>query len=140
MPDAAFPEAALIQVGDGTFYGTSSGGGAYGQGTVFKVTADGLVTVLHSFQQTMGSPWDGDGAAPQAPLVWGNDGNFYGTTNNPSNSTVTVFQMTPAGVVTRLVITFTHFPPTAPLILGPNTAALSTTRNGRSRLPPPRLE
>src|SRR5207245_6715403 len=87
MPDAAFPEAALIQVGDGTFYGTSSGGGAYGQGTVFKVTADGLVTVLHSFQQTMASPCDGDGAAPQAPLVWGNGGSLYGTTNNPSNST-----------------------------------------------------
>src|SRR5713226_7871777 len=46
----AFPQAALIQVSDGTFYGTSSGGGAFGYGTVFKVTADGVVTILYSFQ------------------------------------------------------------------------------------------
>jgi uncharacterized repeat protein (TIGR03803 family) len=51
--DPAFPEAALIQVSDGTFYGTSSGGGAYGLGTVFRVTADGPVTVLHSFSGTV---------------------------------------------------------------------------------------
>ena len=35
--DGLDPASALIQGSDGSFYGTTSGGGAYGKGTVFKI-------------------------------------------------------------------------------------------------------
>src|ERR1017187_9835538 len=38
--DGGFPEAGLIMGSDGNFYGTTSTNGAYGAGTVFKITPD----------------------------------------------------------------------------------------------------
>src|SRR4029077_9753895 len=69
------PIAALVQDTDGNFYGTTASGGAHFQGTVFRITPAGGVTVLHSFS---GSP--SEGSVPFAGLVQGSDGNFYGTT------------------------------------------------------------
>src|ERR1700733_14806831 len=45
--DGARPDADLIDV-DGTFYGTTSGGGEYDRGTVFSLTPSGAEYVLHS--------------------------------------------------------------------------------------------
>ncbi len=73
--DGNSPEAALVQGGDGNFYGTTPLGGAHAKGTVFKIDATGNLTTLHSFS---GSP--GDGAVPIGGMVQGSDGNFYGTT------------------------------------------------------------
>jgi uncharacterized repeat protein (TIGR03803 family) len=98
------PNSALLQGKDGTFYGTTENGGAYdvctyGCGTVFKITPKGTLTTLHSFA---GSP-SGDGAAPFANLVFGTDGDFYGTTSNGgTNDAGTVFKITPAGVLTTI--------------------------------------
>ncbi len=63
----------LIQATDGNFYGTTSHAGADNYGTVFKITADGTLTTLHSFDNT-------DGGSPYGGLVQGTDGSFYGTT------------------------------------------------------------
>ena len=71
--DGANPYAAPVQGSDGEFYGTTSQGGASGNGTVFRITVNGSLSNLHSF---VGS----DGANPSAGLVQGSDGNFYGTT------------------------------------------------------------
>jgi uncharacterized repeat protein (TIGR03803 family) len=92
------PFAPLIQGTDGNFYGTTFQGGAAADGTIFKMTPAGAVTVLYAF-----AGGAADGAAPRSGLVQANDGNFYGTTNSggPSNRG-TVFRMTPAGVVTIL--------------------------------------
>jgi uncharacterized repeat protein (TIGR03803 family) len=68
------PRAGLIEVGDGSFYGTTPGGGTFDSGTVFKVAKNGRLTVLHSF-----GGWE-DGAGPAAELVRAKDGNLYGTT------------------------------------------------------------
>jgi len=94
------PEFAtvLVQGNDGNFYGTTEYGGTNGDGTVFQVTTNGVVTILASFNGTNGSH-------PLAALVQGSDGNFYGTTvcggTNENNGTV--FQMTPAGSLMTLV-------------------------------------
>ena len=67
------PYAALVQATDGNLYGTTYTGGAYGDGTVFKITTGGALTPLHSFDGT-------DGAGPRAGLVLATDGDLYGTT------------------------------------------------------------
>jgi uncharacterized repeat protein (TIGR03803 family) len=71
--DGENPSAGLINI-NGTLYGTTSDGGAYGDGTVFKITTAGAETVLHSFA---GSP--GDGKQPEAGLL-DVKGTLYGTT------------------------------------------------------------
>jgi len=96
--EGATPEAPLIQGSTGAFYGTTQVGfGGSAGGTLFKMTAVGAVTTLHSF---LGPPTDG--LFPFAPLVQASDGSFYGTTEdggvNPCNCGM-VFQMTPAGKV-----------------------------------------
>jgi uncharacterized repeat protein (TIGR03803 family) len=70
---ASQPEAAPLQASDGNLYGTTGGGGSMGQGTVYKLTTSGVLTILHSFQWT-------DGSAPITRLIEGSDGALYGTT------------------------------------------------------------
>jgi uncharacterized repeat protein (TIGR03803 family) len=87
----------LIQGTDGNLYGTSSGGGATGSGTVFNITPGGVLTTLFSFNFT-------DGANPYAGLVLGADGNFYGTAQGGGSiGNGTVFKITPSGVLTTLI-------------------------------------
>lgn len=75
--NGAFPAAMLTLGSDGNFYGTTENGGIYGgypgYGTVFKVTTNGILTSLVSFNVT-------NGQNPQAVLTLGTNGNFYGTT------------------------------------------------------------
>jgi uncharacterized repeat protein (TIGR03803 family) len=81
------PNAGLILASDGNYYGTTSSGGEFGSGTVFKMTPDGSTTVLHSFNNV-------DGANPRAPVIEGLDGALYGTTSvGGSGSAGTVFTL-----------------------------------------------
>jgi len=97
----ANPEAGLVQGYDGNFYGTTNSGGSSGYGTVFRITAVGVMTTLTEFTGITGS---NKGRYPCASLVLGNDGNFYGTTSQGgSNNYGTVFRITPAGGLTSLV-------------------------------------
>jgi len=59
----------------GNLYGTTYFGGNTGNGTVFKLAADGTETVLYSFQDG-----DADGGNPQAGLIMDGAGNLFGTT------------------------------------------------------------
>ena len=89
-------QSGLIQANDGKLYGATSGGGAYGHGTVFRIDLKGKLTTLHSFNWT-------DGAYPDAVLMQAADGNFYGTTNNGgAYGDGAVFKITPAGNLTTL--------------------------------------
>lgn len=104
-PEGASPRAALMQDADGCFYGTtSSGGGTNNLGTVFKMCCDGALTTLYAF----GSVQDAngrslDGAAPQAALVPGGDGYFYGTTSGLGDVVAgTVFKLRTNGALTTL--------------------------------------
>ncbi len=104
-PDGDQPYAGLVQGTDGNFYGTTSSFGAYGGGTVFKITPSGKLTTLHNF---CSQPNCTDGTDPAAALVQATDGNFYGTTDNGgtggscSGGCGTVFKITPSGTLTTL--------------------------------------
>src|SRR5207249_35827 len=71
--DGGHPYAGLVQGKDFNFYGTTYKAGKPGFGTIFRVTTNGLLTTLLSFNSTNGS-------FPYAGLLLGSNGNFYGTT------------------------------------------------------------
>src|SRR3954454_12707216 len=86
---------------DGNFYGTTSAGGEYGYGTVFRLSPSGAETVLYSFKGHDA----GDGAAPQSGVIADRKGNLYGTTSHdgaaPRGPGV-VYKLTPDGTETVL--------------------------------------
>ena len=94
--DGSGPEAALVQGTNGNFYGTTTGGGVNGHGTVFEIGAGGGLTTLYSFSGS-------DGGSPQAALVLGDDGNLYGTTFDGGASDFgTLFRVSASGTLTTL--------------------------------------
>ena len=106
--DGAAPLAGLLLSGN-TLYGTASGGGTNGFGTVFKISTNGVLTTLYAFgtvTNANGRPLDG--WLPIAGLVQGSDGYLYGTTflggtNNVSDyGGGTVFKISTAGALTSL--------------------------------------
>lgn len=104
--DGRNASAGLVQGTDGNLYGTTSGGGANRGGTVYKITLGGKLTTLYSFCAQTNCI---DGQAPQAGLVQGTDGNFYGATSAGGvNNNGTIFKMTPAGALTTLYSFCSH--------------------------------
>jgi uncharacterized repeat protein (TIGR03803 family) len=102
--DGAYPYGGLVQASDGNFYGTTYIGGSTNDGTIFKITAAGKLTNLHSFDLT-------DGALPAGSLTQGTDGSLYGTTSNGGTGNCsssfgpgcgTVFKLTPHGTLIPL--------------------------------------
>jgi uncharacterized repeat protein (TIGR03803 family) len=91
--DGIGPYAGLIFDPSGNLYGTTTGGGAYGHGTVFELahSAGGTWTeiVLVSFTGGMGY-------VPQGGLIFDSAGNLYGTTiDGGVSADGTVFKLTP---------------------------------------------
>ncbi len=85
--DGQTPQGSLVRDKSGNFYGTTTAGGNYGFGTVYKVTGK-KETVLYSFAG------GNDGANPQAGLVFDASGNLYGTTSQGgSKGNGTVFEL-----------------------------------------------
>jgi uncharacterized repeat protein (TIGR03803 family) len=138
LADEGNPLAALIQGSDGELYGTTAGGFNNLYGTVFKLTLDGTLTTLFVFTYAGATDTFPNGNAPEAALVQGADGNFYGTTagggrqNGGSSAQGTIFKMSPAGdllgsfpVYGGLDIAF----PNAPLVPGTDGAFYSTSYN-----------
>jgi uncharacterized repeat protein (TIGR03803 family) len=126
--NGASPSAGMVLGSDGSFYGTTSAGGSNGYGTVFKITAGGSLTSLYSF--TNGT----DGNNPQANLVQGADGNFYGTTfYGGTLGDGAIFKITPSGSLTPLY-SFTNGNdgsfPTAALVQGTDGNFYGTTYEG----------
>ena len=70
--DEGSPPVGLILGNDGNYYGTSSGGGTAGMGTVFAMTPAGQVTVLHNFTGA-------DGDYPSSALFLASDASSYVT-------------------------------------------------------------
>jgi uncharacterized repeat protein (TIGR03803 family) len=87
--DGAYPAGRLLDV-DGTFYGTTLGGGSASQGTVFRIERSGNERVLHSFSCCRPVH---DGANPLDGLT-ALDGVLYGTTSEGgANEKGTIFSI-----------------------------------------------
>lgn len=126
--DGAFPYAGLISGKDGNLYGTASGGSGHYAGSIFRMSLSGLFTVLYSFAGDPG------GMGPEARLLQGTNGNFYGTTyEGGTNGLGTLFKMTAASAVSELY-SFTggadgEYPQTG-LTQGPDGNFYGTTEEG----------
>jgi uncharacterized repeat protein (TIGR03803 family) len=129
-PDGAFSTSSLISDSAGNLYGTSQGGGEWGNGSVFKLDAAGDLTIMHSFSGGR------DGDQPMAGLTRDAAGNFYGTTfgGGPSANGV-VFRLDAAGRETVLHA-FTGGAdganPSSGVVLDPAGNVYGTTFNGGS--------
>ena len=79
-------QAGLIEDGSGNLFGTSNGGGANGNGTVFKVAAGSdTITTLASFNDNVNGPLAG--------LIEDSNGNLFGTTSGTNSVVPTVFEL-----------------------------------------------
>src|SRR5207302_1532021 len=92
--DGEYPRSGLLEGADGALYGTTSGGGAFGEGTVFRM-AHGLSgwrrAVIHSFERAKG-------AVPRADLTQSADGALVGTTSEGGAADLgTVFRLARRG-------------------------------------------
>jgi len=96
--DGAYPYARVVLDRKGNLYGTTAGGGAYGEGVVFKLTPKGKETVLYSFCAQTGCT---DGGSPGG-LVFDSKGNLYGTAAGGAYGDGVVFKLTPKGKETVL--------------------------------------
>lgn len=101
--DGVFPSGGLAQGANGNLYGTTSGGGQYGNGEFLEITTTGALTVLHSFGNAQGNL----GNTSNSGIILGFDGNFYGVTSAGGTGNCvfgcgTVFSMTPTGSLTTL--------------------------------------
>jgi uncharacterized repeat protein (TIGR03803 family) len=100
--DGARPVGGLIQGSDGFLYGTTQQGGALNQGTIYRLSLAGELTILHTFMR--GS----DGYNPVVPFVEGPDGNFYGVSHATGgaetgyNNGNIFLRMSPSGQLTTL--------------------------------------
>jgi uncharacterized repeat protein (TIGR03803 family) len=92
--DGYQPDAGLVQGMDGNLYGTTQGGGAYGHGTVYKITPQGTLTTIYSFCAKVDCT---NGSDPNTALVQAANGNFYGFAGD------TVFKITPSGKLTTIL-------------------------------------
>ena len=68
-------------LGTASIFGSTSGGGANSNGTLFRADLNGGVTNFYSFSRLTNST-NANGANPKAPLFLGSDRLLYGTTAN----------------------------------------------------------
>jgi uncharacterized repeat protein (TIGR03803 family) len=91
------PYAGLVQANDSSFYGTALEGGVNGDGTVFRMTTNGIVSLVHAFKYST------DGAMPYAALTQGTNGSLYGVNYvGGKYGSGTLFRMTTNGATTIL--------------------------------------
>lgn len=85
--DGGSPYGGLVRDSNGNLYGTTSSGGVYDRGTVYKVDTSGVETVLYSFAGGL------DGSNPYAGVVLDSKGNVYGQRQSEAGVAKDVDQM-----------------------------------------------
>jgi uncharacterized repeat protein (TIGR03803 family) len=116
-PDGAGPLGAVALGVDSNFYGTTEGSFFGGEvATIYKITTAGSLTTLHTF--CMGTCSDGNYPTSGLSLAW--NGDFYGISNPPEDSSAydnLVYKISSSGTFTTL---FTVCPnQTCPTDAGP---------------------
>jgi len=138
--DGSLPPGALVQGADGNFYGVAQIGGKNLNGTAFSMTPSGVLTTLYNFCSQKNQALCIDGSYPNAPLVQGANGNFYGTSRfaGEALNAGTVFELSSAGDFT-LLYSFCSGPgcpdgeyPEGGLIRGADGNFYGNTSNGGS--------
>jgi len=126
LGDGRGPQGGLLQGKDGNFYGTTSGGGTYGAGTVYRITPSGALTTLYNFTGSS------DGYGPSGTLAAGADGSFYGTTSGLLTPPMpaTAFRITPGGTLTTLYSFAAGEQPEGGLVAGADGDLYGTTMFG----------
>lgn len=122
----------LIRDTEGNFYGVNQAGGAFGFGTVYRLSPEGKVTVFQSFLD------HADGALPSGNLVGDAAGNLYGVAGDGglgASCCGVVFKIDANRAYSELH-TFTGSPdgsqPSGPLILDKAGNLYGTTNFGGS--------
>lgn len=124
------PQTGLTLTPSGNMVGTNSLCGAYGGGTLFTLSPEGKVALLHTFSPR------GQGGKPLGGLVRGSDGRFYGTTSQGAAGCGTVFSKSAdAQGSFKLLYTFpadgsAGCDPRGTLIFGQDGALYGTTTYG----------
>jgi uncharacterized repeat protein (TIGR03803 family) len=86
-PGGANPTGRLLLGSDGLLYGVSYGGGAFGEGVVYRISPNGSAfTVLHHFAEP-------DGITPFRGVIEAADGYLYGATFYGSQNQGVIFRM-----------------------------------------------
>jgi uncharacterized repeat protein (TIGR03803 family) len=92
--DPQYPRGVIVEGRDGDLYSTTPYGGTSSDGTVYRITPRGELSVLYDLNSYNGS----------SGLTLGTDGDFYGATvyggNGPGYGTA--FKITPGGDLTTL--------------------------------------
>ena len=123
VADGAAPWGTLALLG-GTLYGTTSGDGMNGGGTVFSLHTDGTgFAVLHAFSDYTGYPLGG--------LTAGGDGFLYGTTAGGQVGIGTVYRIAPDGTGFSVLHSFASADvPMGSLLVGADGILYGTTAAG----------
>ena len=158
--DGGGPIGPLTFDANGNIYGTAFNGGTHGAGVVYKLSPNHLTrgwteTVLYSFQ---GTPFgtSADGANPNGGVIFGANGNLYGTTQFGGEGQGggcgcgTAFELTPNANGTwsesvlyalrpamELIRTVRSSSTHAAISMWRPSAARQTTGKRQSSLPPP---
>ena len=94
--DGSDPQAGLVMDASKNLYGTTSAGGASGNGTVFELVAPKTKTGAWTEKLLYSFGTGTDGAAPVGRVIFDAAGNLYGTTSAGGASGYgTVFQLQP---------------------------------------------
>ncbi|MFZ5550857.1 MAG: choice-of-anchor tandem repeat GloVer-containing protein [Pseudomonadota bacterium] len=128
-PDDGDRPVGLARGADGALYGLTLAGGAFGDGTAYRVDTNGKLKLLHSFESAV------DGRSPQGQLLLASDGRFYGATDSGgSDDQGTIFRMRPNGQVQTLhSFAFSDGggrSPTGSLVEGDDGLLYGTTNSG----------
>ncbi len=97
-PDGSQPSSGPVLAMDGNFYGITYGGGTHGVGTMYRITPQGALATIYSFDTSTD-----DIFFPNWPLVLAANGNFYSVVSQGgANGDGAVFEITPSGHFTVL--------------------------------------
>ncbi len=126
--EGSSPQTGVVQGPDGSFYGTTAGGGSEGDGTIFKINGDGTgFTLLKNITQA-------EGANPAVGgLLLAPDGNLYGTIYAGGTGFGSIYKIAPDGSNFAVLKEFTEvdgWEPRGSLLQGSDGSLYGTTERG----------